>query len=173
MKTATVEIEDKVNLLLVILDKDIQHIMDNLSRLNDLRGLVVKRDDISLHKLLEVIKSEQNSYRESELKRQLLREELAVALNCSLKQMTLTRLEAELSGETRTKIAERRTKLQILAEKIKKEYISTTMLLSDCSRFNSVILKNILEFGQAETITYSAKGSTEHKTNSAFMNFQF
>ena len=173
MKTATIEIEDKVNQLLTVLDRDIQHIMENLSKLNDLRGLVVKRDDISLHKLLERIKSESNSYKENELKRQSLREELAIAANCSLKQMTLSRLEAELSGEKKAEVAERRTKLQTLAEKLKKEHLSTTMLLSDCARFNSVLLKSVLEFGQAGTITYNPKGFTDRQANSAFVNLQF
>ena len=173
MKTATIEIEDKVNQLLLVLDKDIQHIMKNLSKLNDLRGSVVKRDDISLHKLLESIKSESNSYKENELKRQSLREELATALGCSLKQMTLSRLEVELSGEKKGKVAERRTKLQTLAEKLKKEHLSTTMLLSDCARFNSVLLKSVLEFGQAGTVTYNPKGFANRQANSAFVNLQF
>jgi hypothetical protein len=55
MKTAMIEIEDKVDQLLAVLDKDIQHIQDTLSTLNELRGLVIKRDDASLHKLLESI----------------------------------------------------------------------------------------------------------------------
>ena len=173
MKTATIGIEDKVDQLLTVLDRNIRHIMENLSRLNELRALVVKRDDVSLHKLLESIKSEPNDYKENELKRRSLREELAIASGCSLKQMTLSRLEAELSGEKQAEVAERRKKLQTLAEKLKKEHLSTTMLLADCARFNSVLLRSILEFGQAGTTTYSPKGSTERQTNSAIMNFQF
>jgi len=173
MKTATIEIEDKVNQLLTVLDRDIQHIMENLSKLNDLRGLVVKRDDVSLHKLLERIKSESNSYKENELKRQSLREELAIVTNCSLKQMTLSRLEAKLPGEKKAEVAERRAKLQTLADKLKKEHLSTTMLLSDCARFNSVLLKSVLEFGQAEIVTYNPKGFVNRQANSAFVNLQF
>ena len=173
MKTATIEIEDKVDQLLLVLDRDIQHIVENLSRLNDLRAFVVKRDDVSLHKLLESIKSESNNYKGNELKRQSLRKELATALDCSLKQMTLSRLEAELSGEKKAEVAERRTKLQTLAEKLKKEHLSTTMLLSDCARFNSMLLTSVLELGQAATITYSRRGSAERQSNSAFVNLQF
>jgi len=173
MKTTTIEIEDKVTQLLTVLDMDIQQITENLSKLNDLRGLVVKRDDISLQKLLERTKSESNSYKENELKRQSLREELAIAANCSLKQMTLSRLEAELSGEKKAEVAERRAKLQTLAEKLKKEHLSTVMLLSDCARFNSVLLKSVLEFRQAGAITYNPKGFTDRQANSAFVNLQF
>jgi len=173
MRKATIEIEDKVDQLLVVLDKDIHHIQDSLSRLNDLRGCVIKRDEVSLRKLLESIQSESNSYEENELKRRLLRKELATALDCGLAQMTLSRLETELSGEKKNEIIRRKTNLQTLTRKLKKEHSSTAMLLSDCARFNSVLLKSVLEFGQAGTITYSPRGLAERQTNSAFMNLQF
>jgi len=173
MKTVVVEIEDKVDELLGVLERDVQHIQESLSRLSELRSLVVKRDDASLHKLLESIKSESNSYKDNELKRRLLREELATALDCSFKQMTLSRLEDELSGEKKAEVAERKTKLQTLAKKLKKEHLSTAMLLSDCARFNSVLLTSVLELAQAGTITYNPRGFAERQTNSAFVNLQF
>ena len=173
MKTATIEIESKVDQLVGVLDEDIRYIQENLSRLNELRSLVVKRDDTSLRKLLESIQSDLNSYKDNELKRRLLRKELAIAFECGFEQMTLSRLEVELSGEQKAEVAERKSKLQTLAEKLKKEHLSTAMLLSDCARFNSVLLKSILELGQAGTITYSPKGSAERQTNPAFVNLQF
>ena len=173
MKTATVEIEDKVAQLLAVLDRDIQHVTENLSRLNELRGLVVKRDDVSLYKLLEGIKSEANRYKENELKRKLLRKELAIALNCGLEQTTLSRLEAELSGKNKAEVTERKTKLQTIIEELKKEYLSTTILLSDCARFNSVLLKSVLEFGRTGTITYNPKGFAKHQAGLGFVNLQF
>jgi hypothetical protein len=173
MKTAIIEIEDKVDKLLAVLDKDIRHIQDNLLRLNELRGFVIKRDDVSLHKLLESIQFQSNDYKKNELKRRLLREELAAALDCSFAQMTLSRLETVLSGEKKTEVTKRKIKLHTLAGKLKIEHSSTAMLLSDCSRFNSVLLKGILELGQTGTITYSSIGSAERQTNSTFMNLQF
>jgi hypothetical protein len=173
MKTAVFEIEDKVNQLLAVLDKDIRHIEDTLSRLNELRSFVVKRDDASLQKLFESIQSESNSYKENESKRRLLRQELATALNCDFKQMTLSGLETELTGEKKTEVTQRKIKLKTLAAKLKKEYSSTVMLLSDCARFNSMLLKSVLELGQAGTITYNPRGFAERGANSAFMNLQF
>ena len=173
MKTATIEIESKVDQLFGVLDEDIRYIQGNLSRLNELRSLVVKRDDTSLRKLLESIQSDLNSYKDNELKRRLLRKELAIAFECGFEQMTLSRLEVELSGEQKAEVAKRKSKLQTLAEKLKKEHLSTAMLLSDCGRFNSVLLRSILELGQAGTITYSPKGSAERQTNPAFVNLQF
>jgi hypothetical protein len=87
--------------------------------------------------------------------------------------MTLSRLETALSGDKKTEITQRKIKLQTLAGKLKKEHSSTAMLLSDCARFNSSLLKSILEFGQAGTITYSSRGFAERQTNPAFMNLQF
>jgi PAB1-binding protein PBP1 len=173
MKTAMNEIKDKVDRLLAILDEDIQHLQDNISTLNELRGFVIKRDDVSLQKLLENVQSESNSYKENELKRRLLREQLAAALGCSFAQVTLSKLETALSGEKKTEIAQRKIKLQTLAGKLKIEHSSTVMLLSDCARFNSMLLKGILEVGQTGTITYSSRGSTERQINPALMNLQF
>ena len=172
MKAATIEIEDKVNELLFALDGDIQYLRENLSRLNELRSQVVKRDEVSMRRLLETIKSESNSYKDNELKRQSLKEKLAIALDCSPKQMTLSRLEAELSEEKKHEVARRRIKLQTLVEKVKKEHLSTTMLLSDCARFNGVLLASVLELGQTGTSTYSPSGSVVRQTNSAFVNLQ-
>ncbi|PKL50680.1 MAG: hypothetical protein CVV39_01090 [Planctomycetes bacterium HGW-Planctomycetes-1] len=172
MKTAAIEIEDKVNQLLAVLDNDIRHIQDNLSRLNELRGFIVKRNDASLQKLLENIRSESGGYRENELKRQSLRKELAAALGCDFRQMTLSRLETELPEETKSQVARKRTELKTLAEKLKNEHLSTVMLLSDCARFNSTLLKSVLELGQTGTITYSSRGFARRQDDSAFMNLQ-
>ena len=105
MRTAEVEIEDKIDELLVVLGEDIRHIEESLLRLNELRGLVVKQDETSLGKLLESIQSESDSYRKNELRRQLIRKELAAAFGSSIKQMTLSRLEEVLQEEKKTKIA--------------------------------------------------------------------
>jgi hypothetical protein len=173
VKTATTEIEDKVDQLLLVLEKDTQQMRKSLSRLNEFRSLVVKHDDAGLGKLLENIQSESGSYKCNELKRRSIRKELAIILGCSPKQITLSRLEAELAGEKKAQIAERKAMLRSLADQLKKEHLSTSLLLSDCARFNSVLLKSVLEFGQAGTITYSPKGSAKRQANSAFMNFQF
>ena len=67
MKPATTSIEDKVDELLLVLDEDIRHIQQSLSWLNELRSLIIKRDDASLGKLLELIRSESEGYRKHEL----------------------------------------------------------------------------------------------------------
>jgi len=173
MKTSAIEIENKVDRLLAVLDRDIQHMEETLSRLNELRALVIKRDDASLGKLLESIRSESDSYKDNESKRRLLREELAIALGCSLEQMTLSRLEAELSGEKKIEVAQRKAKLRTLARNLMKEHLSTATLLSDCARFNRLLLKSIFELEGTGIMTYSPRGFNERQTNTAFVNLQY
>jgi len=172
MKTADIELEDKVDELLFVLDRDIQHFQDNRSRLNDLRCLLVKRDDVSIRKMLANIQAESSSYKTNELRRRLLREELAVISGCSFDEMTLSRLEAELSGEKRSEVAQRKTRLQTLTREFKKEHLSTMSLLSDCARFNGMLVKSVLEFGRTGTITYSRRGHAERQNSTAFVNLQ-
>lgn len=172
MKALMTEIENKVDQLFLVLDKDIQHIWDNLSKLNKMRDFVAARDDTSLHKMLESVKSESNDYKGNELKRQSLRKELALALDCSFEQMTLTRLQSELSGPMKDGVTRRKIRLQTLSSQLKKEHLSTTMLLADCSRFNSAMLNSLLKCGQSEPSTYSQNGSIQRQAGSAFVNYK-
>lgn len=173
MKTATVEIEDKIDELLVVLDKDIQHIQDSLSRLNELRSLVIKRNDADLGKLLESIQTESDGYRSHELKRQSIRKELANALDCNFEQVTLSRLEAVLPEEQKARVATRKVQLRALTKELKKEHLSTVMLLSDCARFNRQLLKSVFDLGKMGVVYYNSKGSAKRGMTEAFVNLQF
>ena len=172
MKATATEIDDKVDKLLTCLDKDSQHIQESLSQLSKLRSYVIKRDDSGLSQLLNIIQAETSSYRNHESNRQTIRKELANALGCNTEQMTLSALEARLPKGKKDQIIKKKAKLMSLINELKKEHLSTTMLLSDCARFNSMLLTSTLELGQAGTITYSPRGSAERQTNSAFVNLQ-
>ncbi len=173
MKATVIAIEDRVDELLTVLDRDIAYVQENLSRLNELRSLVIKRDDASLGRLLESIQAESDSYRSHELKRQSMRKELAAALDCSFEQMTLSRLEATLVGEKKAQVTERKVKLRTLTEELKKEHLSTAMLLSDCARFNSVLLRSIFDIGKTGMVYYSSDGAAKRQSDTAFVNLQF
>lgn len=173
MKTTPIEIRIKVDQLLVILEAQTQRMQTNLARLDELRALVVKRDETSLRKLLNIIQSESGDFNGDELKRELLRTELASIFGCDRRQLTLSRLADELSGERRDKLIETRTALQKLGQKLKNEYLSTMMLLSECARFNRTLLNNVLNLGQSGSVTYNSNGSTERRGRTAFVNLQF
>lgn len=173
MKTAPIKIEDKVDKLLAVLDSDILHMQESLSRLNKMRSFVVKRDDTSLAKLLEGIQNESKNYKNNELNRRLIRKDLAIVLGCAAEQITLSRLENELAGAKKVQITERKTVLRSLIKKLKREHLSTKMLLSDCARFNKALLKGIFELGKTGTITYDSTGSTKSQTGTAFVDMRF
>ncbi len=173
MIATKVEINWKVDELGTILDKDIRHIEESLSWLNELRSLVIKRDDVLLGELLKRIQSAMDSYSANESRRQLVREELAQDLGCELKDVTLSRLEKLLPEEKRTELTQRKDKLRLLTGKLKKEHLSTMLLLSDCARFNNLLLRSILEPLRSNTLTYDCGGSTKRDAETAFVNVKF
>jgi len=173
MKSTATEIENKVDELLACLDIDSQHIQESLSELNRLRSLVIKRDDAALGKLLEIIQAKSDSYRSHELKRQTIRKELANALGCNTEQITLSSLEASLPKEKKAQVTKKKAKLMLLIKELKKEYISTALLLSECARFNNLLLKSIFNLGKTGTVYYNSNGATKRQIDMAFVNMQF
>jgi hypothetical protein len=173
MNTVTIEIENKVSQFLDVIEKEIQRSRHVLLRLEQLRSLVIKRDDDGLGRILSEIKAESGSYKDNEIKRQLLRRDLASFFGCRMDQMTLTKLQENLSGEIKDQVTELKENMQIVTQKLRKEHLSTAMLLAECARFNRMLLKNIFEFSQRGTVTYSPNGQTQRQGSSAFMNIQF
>ncbi|MHC4417728.1 MAG: flagellar export chaperone FlgN [Planctomycetota bacterium] len=164
---------DKIDELLVCLDRDIEHMEESLQRLDELRALVVKRDDATLSKLLEGIQAESDDYAANESRRQCIRKELARALGCGFEQVTLSKLEAVLGNEQRAEVAGRKAMLKSLVEKLRKEHLSTALLLSECAKFNGRLLRSVFNFVRAGTVTYNSDGSAKRQTDAAFMNLQF
>jgi hypothetical protein len=166
-KMVAIEIENMVDEMLECLDVDIEHIQKNLSRLNELRSLVIKRDDASLQALLDCIQAESENYKENELKRQMLRKILADSLGCNVEKITLSMLGNLLSIIKRNRVSERKSQLKTLIENFKREYANTIILLSECARFNRMMIKNIFNPGRKGSVYYRANGTiTEQKDNS-------
>jgi len=173
MRAAAIGIEDKVDELLVCLELDIRYIEESLARLNELRSLVIKRDDAALGRLLESIRAGSEDYRSNELKRQSIREELADALGCDVKQMTLSALEAHLPGAKSSQVAQTKAKLRSLTQELQKEHLSTVLLLSECARFNGVLLRSVFEIGKTGVVCYNSNGATKRQIDTALVNMQF
>ncbi|MBN2136645.1 MAG: hypothetical protein JW720_02450 [Sedimentisphaerales bacterium] len=172
MKSMTVEMEDNVGALLSVLDEDIRYVRESLVRLDEIRALVVKRDQAGLGRVLDAIRSESRAYSVNESKRQSLRRAFAGLMDCSVKEITLSRLEAGVHGDLRIEVCRRKAKLKSLTSQLKREYARTAALLSDCARFNSVLLREILHFGRAGTITYSSDGARRVEGDSVFVSMQ-
>jgi hypothetical protein len=172
MKSTATEIEDKVDKLLTCLDKDSQHIQESLSQLNKLRSYVIKRDDSGLSQLLKIIQAETSSYRNHESQRQIIRKELANALGCKTEQVTLSALEARLPKGEKDQVIKKKAKLMSLIKELKKEHLSTILLLSECARFNNLLLKSIFDLGKTGAVYYNSNGATKQQTDMAFVNLQ-
>lgn len=173
MKTCAIEIEGKVDELLDCLEKDIKHIQKSLSNLDELRSLVIKREDAALGKLLEKIRAESDIYKKHEMCRQSIRTELADYFECSRKDLTLSKLALSIPEAKRARINQSKSKLRVLIEKLRKEYSSTAMLLSECTRFNNLLLKSIFDLGKTGGLYYGADGTTSQQSETAFVNLQF
>lgn len=172
MKSAAIEIQSKVDELLSILDRDIEHIQESILRLNEMRELVIKRDDVSLNKLVECIRAESENYAANEKQRQSIRKEIAAILGCGVEQMTLSRIEDILTGEKKSQVAQKKTKLRQLTRELGTEHLSTALLLSECARLNGLLLKSILNLDKT-AVCYNSSGSAEQRTDAAFMNLRF
>jgi len=158
-----IEIENKVDEMLECLDIDIEYLQMNLSRLNELRALLIKRDDKELQQLLEHIHKESERYKSNEIKRQMIRKELAYLLECDTKQVTLSMLSNRLSETKKDFVNKKRTQLKSLVVQFRKEYSGTAILLSECSRFNKMLIRSVFDIGKTGSVYYSANGkATTH-----------
>ena len=172
MKAMATGIENKTDELLTVLDRDIQHIEENLSRLNELRSRVIKRDDTALSELLETIRAESDNYADNESMRQSIRKELAAAFGCNIKQMTLSRLETALPAEKKPQITVRKAKLKSLTSELKKEHLATVMLLAECVRLNRLFLNTVFNAGKTGTVIYDSNGVTKRQIDTALINLR-
>jgi hypothetical protein len=172
MKAARAPIEDKVDQLLVCLDRDARHIQESLQQLNEMRRLVIKRDEAALGKLLENIQGASDCYRDHELNRKSIRKDLADRLGYNVEQITLSALEPCLPEAKKDRVTQMKAKLRSLSAELKKEYLSTALLLSECARFNNMLLKGIFDLGKTESIHYKPNGETRRHIDTAFVNLQ-
>jgi DNA repair exonuclease SbcCD ATPase subunit len=162
--------EGKVNALLGVLDSDIQHLQTVLRQLDRLRSLLIKRDDAGLENLLADLSSHAETRAANEQERQHLRQELADGLECSLEQVTLSRLAKSVPDAQRSAVSERQKALKSLAERLKREHALTAALVADCARFNRSLLR--LFFGQngRGAISYGANGAPVRGTAPTLMS---
>jgi len=172
MKATEAPIDDKVDRLLVCLDQDVRHMQESLQQLNEMRSLVIKRDEAALGKLLENIQGVSDCYRNQQLNRKSLRKELAESFGCNIEQMTLSVLESCLPKEKKDRVTQMKAKLRSLSAELKKEYMSTALLLTECTRFNNMLLRGILGLGKTESVHYKSNGQTRRHIDTAFVNLQ-
>ena len=172
MREIAVDIENKINELMMVIDIDIAHLQESLLRLNDLRMLVVKRDNDKLGKLLMTIEASTNSHKENEQRRQQICQYLAEAAGIDSKYATLVDIEGMIDGPMKMEFNRKRLKLKVLVSEVKNDHLSASMLLADCARVNRMLLDGIFGGGKGREISYSANGSAKRENNIDFMSME-
>jgi len=173
MTWQTNELTQKTEDLLGILELDIERIERTIQNFNNLRGLVIKRDEKELGRLLETIQSESQVYSHNERQRNLLRKEISEIIGCPQESMNLSGLKQHLSQpKLIEQLSDRQLKLRNLVTRLKKEYVSTVALLSDCARINSALLKCVFGWGRGNLVSYDSAGEISRQNDAAFMNMR-
>lgn len=166
-------LREKAEALVALLDIDIDYLTANLERLDALRGMVVKRQDQELSRLLDTIRIESESYARHESQRQLLRQEIADLMACDVRELTLSSLARVLDPPLNQLLTQRKGTLRELTGRLRAEHLSTRWLLKDCARFNTVLFNTLFHPGQGNALTYTVNGTTQRHHEQSLMNLQF
>jgi hypothetical protein len=165
-------VKKKVEQLLAVLDKDIRHIEMTLSQLDALRSLLIKRDDAALERLLGEIRDRAETDAANQQTRQMIRADLARAIGCGDDPLTLSKLQAALSEDQQAAVAARQERLKSLIVELNRQYTLTAVLVSDCSRFNRMLLRTFLGQSGHSGVVYSPNGASRQQISTAVMNLQ-
>lgn len=166
-------LREKAEALVALLDRDVDFLKANLARLDALRGMVVKRQDQELSRLLDTIRVESESYALHESRRQLLRQEIADLMACDVRELTLSSLARVLDPPLNHIVTQRKGTLRELTGRLRAEHLSTRWLLKDCARFNTVLFNTLFHPGQGNALTYTVNGTTQRHREQSLMNLQF
>ena len=169
----SINLANKTEELLGILRRDAEHLEWVTSKLNELRGFVIKRDEKGLAELLDEIQAEAQDYSINEQNRSRVCEEIAADLGGETKKLTLSVLVNSINEPMKTILAGTQAKLKISAQRLSREYILTATLLKDCARINRLLLKAIFEGGRNNLVCYDSAGTTSNQQHDAsFMSMR-
>ena len=171
--TIPILLVQKAEALAALLDRDVDYLTANLARLDTLRGMVVKRQDQELSRLLDTLRIESESYALHESKRHLLRQEIADLMACDVRELTLSSLAQVLPTPLNHTLAQRKQQLRELTAQLHKEHLSTRWLLKDCARFNTVLFNTLFHPGQENALTYTVNGTAQQPREHSMMNLRF
>lgn len=171
--TVPLQLRRKVEDLIRLLDRDVEYLNTNLERLDLIRTLVVKRQDRELSRLLDTLRIESEGYGRHESRRHLLRQEIADLLDCNVHDLTLSGLGEWVDDALRQTLTQRKHTLRELTQRLRREHLSTSWLLRDCARFNTVLYNALFHPGQENALTYNIQGATERHRAQSLMNLQF
>jgi hypothetical protein len=163
-------IETHVDALLVVLDEELCHGEATLSQLDELRRLLIKRDDMALEELLRDLRDQEEARSETERRRQAVRKAIAETLGCDSKTMTLSALRAILPEPQRAAVGDRQKRLRSQVNCLKREYTLTRALVVDCARFNRLLMRLFFGTDSDPKTTYGATGAARQQTGAAMVS---
>jgi hypothetical protein len=163
----------KTGELIAVLEADARHIQESLLLLDRLRSLLVKHDEAGLQQLLQQLRQQADAYAQVEVRRQRLRRQMAALLDCPVTEMTLSRLTAVLPPDLSRTVTHQRTVLRDLVDRLGREYRNTSLLLTDCVRFNHALFRAVFQPAKAESMVYGSTGTAKPSVTSHLMNVQF
>ncbi len=156
MTAMQIQLYGLVDELLGVLDEEVEQIRVSLDYLDRLRAAVIKRHEDELKDLLGSVTG-QSGRRAVESKRTAVCNKLALVLVCSISQMNLSKLRANLPDERAAVVAQKQQEVIEYVEKLNREVTSTGLLLKECSRLNNSLLRKLFGNG-SETVTYNVRG---------------
>ncbi len=156
MSTQQIRLYELVDELLGVLDEEVEQIKLSLDYLDRLRAAVIKRQEDELKDLLGTV-TDQNGRKAVESKRIAVCNKLALVLGCSISQMNLSKLRANLPDERSAVVAQKQQEVVEYVEKLNREVTSTGLLLKECSRLNNSLLRKMFGNG-SENLTYNVRG---------------
>ena len=145
-----------VDELLGVLDEELEQIKLSLDYLDRLRAAVIRRNEDELKGLLESV-TDQSPRKAVESKRVAICNKLALVLGCSVSQVNLSKLRANLPDERSAVVAQKQQEVIEYVEKLNRDVTSTGLLLKECSRLNNSLLRKLFGNG-SETVTYNVQG---------------
>jgi flagellar biosynthesis/type III secretory pathway chaperone len=156
MTTQQIRLYGLVDELLGVLDDQVEQIKVSMDYLDRLRAAVIKRQEDELKGLLETV-TDESGRKAVESKRTAICNKLALVLGCSVSQINLSKLRANLPDERSAVVAKKQQEVIEYVEKLNREVTSTGLLLKECSRLNNSLLRKLFGNG-SETVTYNVRG---------------
>jgi flagellar biosynthesis/type III secretory pathway chaperone len=152
------EVEPLVAQLLAVLDEEAALLELRRVQMEDLFGAIARRDDPSMERLLAAMEQAQARQGRTDQKLNAIRTSLGRQLGCPARETRISLLARRLPAPWSGTLRRRARQLTDLAERLRRQHLETSFLLSECSRINRLMLENL---GVAGTLTtYQAGGAT-------------
>ena len=164
-------IESMIDLLLGSLDQEAEHLGRVTEYLASLSRLIVKRDEAGLNELLGQVHREAQAHEANERLRVEMTNSLARLLGCQATEVTLSKLEKSVGGQTSLLLQKKRIQLRKLVDELRKQHYSTMMLLVEMIRINRSLLAGIT--GGSDSITYGRGGQARWAGADNILNLRY